>query len=124
MKAMHGLMTRRFSTALQDDAQQAINAYLLAISLTGDSLSLWVPVAFFVLTFVVVDAFPDIVIRTYVSKGHINMGLMLLAYVLGTIAFGWYGLFLGPLVLVVFIHFVRRVLPNLVEASAFRFVTD
>lgn len=98
--------------------------YLLVRSLTGDGVPLWVPVAFFLVTATVIDTIPDVFIRSYVSKGNINMGLMLLSYVFGTFAFGWYGLFLGPVVIVVFINFARRVLPNLVETGRERLVTD
>ena len=82
------------------------------------------PVAFAVVTFLVVDAVPDIYVRAYVSRGDINMGLMLLAYTLGVIVFGWYGLFFGPMVLVVFLHFARRVFPNLVHLGSVRLVDD
>ncbi|NHN42718.1 AI-2E family transporter [Halorubellus sp. JP-L1] len=73
----------------------------------------WVPVAFLAITFVVVDTIPDLLLRSYVSKGGINMGLMILAYALGAEAFGWWGVFFGPIVLVVFLHFAQRVLPSL-----------
>ncbi|WP_313696171.1 AI-2E family transporter [Halorarum halobium] len=98
--------------------------YLLVRSLTGDVVPLWVPVAFFVVTVVVVDTVPDVFIRSYVSKGNVNMGLMLLSYVFGTFAFGWYGLFLGPVVLVLFVHFATRILPNLVETGRKRVFTE
>ena len=39
------------------------------------------------------------------------MGLVLLGYVLGVMAFGWYGLFLGPLV-VVAVHFAHPIFPT------------
>jgi len=46
------------------------------------------------------------------------MGLLLLTYVLGVVAFGWYGVFFAPIVLVVFIHFVRDILPVLLGSDA------
>lgn len=98
--------------------------YLFVRSLAWNQLPVWVPVAFVVVTAFVVDFLPDIFVRSYVSKGHINMGLMLLAYTLGVIVFGWYGLFLGPLVLVVFLHFARRVFPNVVDLGAIRLVDE
>jgi hypothetical protein len=39
------------------------------------------------------------------------------AYILGPVLFGWYGLFLGPLILVLVVHFVRLVLPELVTGK-------
>ncbi|ACM57671.1 AI-2E family transporter [Halorubrum lacusprofundi] len=80
--------------------------------------SLWFPVVFFLVTVVVVDVIPDFFIRSYVSKGELNMGLLLLTYVLGVVAFGWYGVFFAPIVLVVFIHFVRDILPVLLGSDA------
>jgi len=98
--------------------------YLFLRSLAWNELPLWVPVAFAVVTLVVVDFLPDVFVRSYVSKGDINMGLMLLSYTLGAIVFGWYGLFLGPLVLVLFLHFAERVFPNVVDRGSVRLVDE
>jgi predicted PurR-regulated permease PerM len=87
-----------------------------AVSRGGDPL--WFPVVFFLVTLVVVDVIPDFFIRPYVSKGELNMGLLLLTYVLGAVAFGWYGIFFAPIVLVVFIHFLRDILPSLLGLDA------
>lgn len=85
--------------------------YLLALAAVGGT-PVWHPVAFFVVTLVVVDTIPDFFIRSYLAaRGGVHMGLVLLGYVLGTMAFGWYGLFLGPLVVVVAVHFARSVFP-------------
>lgn len=99
-------------------------AYLFVRSLATDAFPLWVPVAFVVVAAFVVDFLPDIFVRSYLSKGGLNMGLMLLAYTLGVIVFGWYGLFLGPLVLIVFVHFAERVFPNVVDPGRTRLVDD
>lgn len=88
----------------------------------GDAL--WFPAMFFFVTLLVVDSFPDIVIRSYISKGDINMGLIMLSYVLGAYAFGWYGVFLAPVILVVFLHFAHRVFPNLLDPAETPVVTD
>ncbi|WP_050032399.1 AI-2E family transporter [Halorubrum halophilum] len=93
-------------------------AYLGWQSVSGGGTPLWFPVVFLVVTAAVVDVFPDIFIRSYLSKGEINMGLILLMYVLGAVAFGWYGVFLAPILLVVFIHFVEDILPALLGAEA------
>jgi len=39
------------------------------------------------------------------------------AYILGPLLFGWYGLFLGPVVLVLGVHFARLVLPELLHSE-------
>ena len=89
--------------------------YLLVEAVRSETTPLWFPVLFFVVTLLVVDSIPDFFIRSYVSKGDLHMGLVLSAYVLGSIAFGWYGIFLGPIVLVLFVHFLRNILPALVQ---------
>jgi predicted PurR-regulated permease PerM len=91
--------------------------YLVWQSVSSGDAPLWFPVVFFLVTAVVVDTVPDIFIRSYVSKGELNMGLILLMYVLGAVAFGWYGVFLAPIVLVVFVHFFRDILPVLLGAE-------
>lgn len=98
--------------------------YLVWQTVTTPEAPLWFPVVFLVVTVVAIDSFPDIVIRSYISKGQINMGLIMLSYVLGAVAFGWYGVFLAPVVLVVFLHFAHRVFPNLLDPAATRIVTD
>ena len=87
--------------------------YLVWQALRTDTTPLWYPAVFFMVTLIAVDAFPDFIIRSYVSKGDINMGLMLITYVLGVVAFGWYGVFFGPVVLVFFLNFSREILPEL-----------
>ena len=66
-----------------------------------------------VVSIVVVDVIPDFVLRPYVSGRGLHTGTVMLAFVLGPTLFGWYGLFLGPLILVLVTHFVRIVLPEL-----------
>lgn len=99
-------------------------AYLFVRSLAWGQLPVWIPIAFLVVTVVVIDVIPDVFIRSYVSRGGINMGLMMLSYVLGSIAFGWYGVFLGPIVLVLALHFATDVLPRLVEGRSILVTTD
>ncbi|WP_254761686.1 AI-2E family transporter [Natrinema marinum] len=78
----------------------------------------WHPVAFLVLTFVVVDTIPDFFARSYLSaRSGVHMGLVLLGYFLGTLAFGWWGLFFGPIVVVLAVHFADQRFPDL--ASTF-----
>ncbi|WP_408957495.1 AI-2E family transporter [Natrinema sp. 74] len=86
---------------------------LLGVALTTPT-PLWHPIAFFALTFVVVDTIPDFFARAFLSsRSGIHMGLVLLGYFLGTLAFGWWGLFLGPIVVVFAIHFAHHVFPDL-----------
>jgi predicted PurR-regulated permease PerM len=59
------------------------------------------PVAvLFVVSAVVVDFIPDFVIRAQVSSDETHTGLLLISYIVGPVVFGFYGLFLAPIVLV------------------------
>jgi len=99
-------------------------AVLIVRSFVLETLPVWTPIAFFLVTVVVVDFVPDLFIRSYVSKGTLHMGLVILSYVLGTQAFGWYGIFFGPVVLVVSVHFFREILPELVDGRVERLVVE
>ena len=71
-------------------------------------------IAFVAVSFVVVDTIPDLVLRPYVSGRSLHVGALMLAYTLGPLLFGWYGIFLMPMLLVFVVHFTRIVLPELV----------
>jgi predicted PurR-regulated permease PerM len=81
----------------------------------GDPL--WFPTAFLVVTVVFVDFIPDLVLRPYVSGRNLHVGLVMIAYILGPLLFGWSGLFLGPFLLVVVYHFIRLVFPALLNGD-------
>lgn len=87
--------------------------YLAFEALTGGVTPRWFPVAFFVVTLIVVDTIPDYFVRSYLSSGDITLGLVMLAYILGTMVWGWTGLFLGPILLVLFLQFAYDALPAL-----------
>jgi len=94
-----------------------VSAYLGVQTSMGDPNAAWFPVAFFVVSLVVVDTIPDLVLRPYVSGRNLHVGLVMLAYIFGPLLFGWYGIFLGPMILVLVVHFVRVVLPELVAGE-------
>lgn len=73
------------------------------------------PLAFIGFSYIIVDQIPDVVIRPYVSTKRIHMGLVMVAYIVGPFLFGWYGLFLGPTLLVLGLHFAHHILPFLLE---------
>jgi predicted PurR-regulated permease PerM len=81
--------------------------------------TLWFVVVFVAASFVVVDVIPDLGLRPYVSGRHIHTGAIMFAYILGPLLFGWYGLFLGPVLLVLVVHFGRVVVPALVAERHF-----
>lgn len=79
--------------------------------------AIWFPVVFFVVTLIIVDTIPDFIVRAYVSGRGMHFGMVMFAYVLGVAFFGWYGLFLGPIVLVMSLHFARTVFPELIRGE-------
>lgn len=91
---------------------------LFATSLFVDPGTVWFPVLFALVSAVLVDTIPDLVLRPFVSGRGIHIGAVMLAYIFGPLLFGWYGIFLGPLLLVVVIEFGRIVFPWLVEPTA------
>ena len=78
--------------------------------------TLWFPVLFAVASVAVVDAVPDRLLRPYVGERTLHAGAVMLSYVLGLLLFGWYGLFLGPLLLALTVEFGRLVAPALVAS--------
>lgn len=94
-----------------------VSLYLLALSLVTAPATVWFPVVFFAVTFVVVDTIPEFIIRPYVSGRNLHVGSVMFAYILGPLLFGWYGLFLGPLLLVVVADFARVVVPALLGST-------
>lgn len=85
--------------------------------LTGQ-LELLLPIGILALvSAVVVDFIPDIVVRAQVSSSETHTGLLLIAYILGPSVFGFYGLFLAPIVLVCTTNAVRILLPYVLSGD-------
>ncbi len=91
-----------------------VTAVITAIGLIENGfVGLLFPVTFFVVALVVVDSIPDFIARPYISsRGGISTGVIFFSYVLGPLTFGWYGLFLGPLIFVIIYEFVELILPK------------
>jgi predicted PurR-regulated permease PerM len=68
---------------------------------------------FLVVAVVVVDTIPDLVLRPYFSGERTHVGLLMLAYIFGPVVFGFYGLFLAPIILVLGLTFAETALPRL-----------
>ena len=73
---------------------------------------------FYLLLFLVginvfVDFTPDLLIRPFVSGRNIPKGVLILTYMMASIVFGFLGLFLGPMILVSVMGFMREILPRL-----------
>jgi predicted PurR-regulated permease PerM len=89
----------------------------LRVFVSGDTTALWFVGAFVAVSFVIVDTIPDLLLRPYVSGRNLHVGSVMIAYVLGPLLFGWYGLFLLPVLLVATVHFGRIVLPELIDKT-------
>ncbi|MEF8806670.1 AI-2E family transporter [Natronomonas sp.] len=85
--------------------------------LGGDPSMLIYVVGFLALAVVIVDTIPDLLLRPYLSGNRTHVGLLLLAYIFGPIIFGFYGLFLAPILLVLALTFVDVALPPLLGAE-------
>lgn len=70
-------------------------------------------VGFLLVAAVVVDTIPDIVLRPYFSGKTTHVGLLMLAYIFGPVVFGFHGLFLAPIVLVLALTFADTALIQL-----------
>lgn len=92
--------------------------YLAALAATTDPQLLWFPALFFVVSLIFVETIPDLILRPYISGRNLHVGLVMFSYLFGPLMFGWYGLFLGPLLLVVLVHFGRIVIPELAQSVA------
>jgi predicted PurR-regulated permease PerM len=78
-----------------------------------DPVLLWYPVVFLVVMALVFDNVVRTYIRPYLSGRMFSTALVMFAYLLGPALFGWYGIFLGPLLLVLIVGFIRQILPVL-----------
>ncbi|MFC5972687.1 AI-2E family transporter [Halomarina salina] len=93
-----------------------VGAYLLWLAAQGEA-SFVFPVGFLLFSFLFLDLFPQTFVQPYLAGQSIHVGLTVFAYILGTTLFGWYGLFLGPLLMVLMVQFVRIVFTELVHDS-------
>jgi predicted PurR-regulated permease PerM len=94
-------------------------AVVLAVgALLNNPAGLWFPVLFVVVAVVIVDLLPDQFLRPYVSGRSLHVGAVMLAYTFGPLMFGWYGIFLGPLLLVAIVECGRHLVPALVTTDA------
>ncbi|WP_255148979.1 AI-2E family transporter [Halorarius halobius] len=73
---------------------------------------------FLVVAVVVVDTIPDLILRPILSGETTHVGLLMLAYTLGPVVLGFYGLFFAPILLVVALTFADTALPRLLGVDA------
>lgn len=90
----------------------AVNAWM-----TGD-FSLFIPVVLFTLICaVIVDFIPDFFIRAHISGEQTHTGMLLVSYIIGPIVFGFYGLFLAPILLILIINAIHILLPYVLSGN-------
>lgn len=73
----------------------------------------WFLLMFLIAVNLLVDIIPDLVLRPYISGREIHTGMILFSYIFGSIVFGFVGLFLGPMIVILAINFITIVLPRI-----------
>ena len=96
-----------------------IAGYLTWRAIRADASLLIYPIAFLIVAFLFLDLVPQSIVRPYISGQTMHNGAVLFAYILGAALFGWYGLFFGPLLLVLVVQFANVVLGNLLRGQPF-----
>lgn len=94
-----------------------ITVYLGAVAGITNPRLLWFPLVFLLVSVLLLDGLTELILRPYISGRNLHVGLVLFAYILGPLMFGWYGLFFGPLILVLIVHLARIVLPELIHGE-------
>lgn len=82
----------------------------VAVAAGQTALLLYVGV-FFVAAGIFVDFIPDFFIRALISGDNTHTGMLLVSYIVGPTVFGFYGLFLLPILLILFINATHILLP-------------
>ncbi|ADJ16623.1 permease [Halalkalicoccus jeotgali B3] len=93
----------------------AVLVYLSILALRSYLTLLWFPGLFFIVMNLAFDSIIRIYVRPSLSGRLFPIGLVMFAYLLGPPIFGWYGIFLGPFVMVVVVQFLREPLAILVS---------
>ncbi|MFH5843386.1 AI-2E family transporter [Haladaptatus sp. CMAA 1909] len=91
----------------------AVVLFLAVVALETDPIRLWFPLLFLAVMEIVFDNVVRTYIRPSLSGRLFPTSLIMFAYLLGPPVFGWYGIFLGPFVMVVTVQFLWVVFPGL-----------
>ncbi|SDJ73065.1 Predicted PurR-regulated permease PerM [Halovenus aranensis] len=91
----------------------AVNAWL-----AGEPTLVWPVGVLFVYSAIVLDFIPDLFIRAQFSGEATHSGLLMIAYVVGPVLFGFYGLFLMPILLILAINAVTILLPYVLSGDS------
>ncbi|SDN22334.1 Predicted PurR-regulated permease PerM [Halogranum gelatinilyticum] len=91
-----------------------VAGYLATVAVRTDPTSLWFPLAFLAVMELPFDNLIRVYVRPALSGRLVPMSFIVFAYLLGPPLFGWYGIFYGPLLMVVVVLFFQSKLPELV----------
>ncbi|WP_440008484.1 AI-2E family transporter [Halomicrococcus sp. SG-WS-1] len=91
--------------------------YVGGVAATQGGLSLVFPAGLLVVCFLFLDILPQTFLQPYISGRQTHTGMMMFAYLLGPMLFGWYGFFLLPMFLVLVLQAVRIVLSELLHGD-------
>lgn len=94
-----------------------IVVYLAAVALATDPRLLWFPAVTGLAGVFGLDSIVRYGVRPYLSSHGTPSVVMLVGYVLGSAVFGWYGVFLAPIVVVAIRQFLDSVFPALVRGD-------
>jgi predicted PurR-regulated permease PerM len=92
-------------------------AYLGLQALSSNSAGLLFVFSVLVVYFLVLDILPQTFIQPYITGRQLDMMIMMFAYILGPILFGWYGFFLLPIIFILILEAIRIPLPELVRGE-------
>jgi predicted PurR-regulated permease PerM len=62
---------------------------------------------FFVVCLIFVTTLPDVAVRPIIASKKIDIGLIVLGFITGTLAFGAIGIIMGPLIIISWVAFVK-----------------
>ena len=91
--------------------------YLAWIAAGQGGAAMLYPIGLLVVSFLVLDILPQTFLQPYITGNQIHVGIMMFAYLLGPMLFGWYGFFLLPLFFVLVIQAVRIVVTELIHGE-------
>lgn len=94
-----------------------VAVYLGLNAVESDPQTLWFPVVVAIVALLVLDLLPIMVIRPVFAGQSTHRGAMMFSYIFGGLLFNWYGVFLGPLLLIAAIHLVRVGLSELAHGD-------
>ncbi|WP_436926741.1 AI-2E family transporter [Halosimplex amylolyticum] len=91
--------------------------YLAIAAFRADGTAIALVGGVAVVYFLVLDFLPQTFLQPYISGRELDGMMLMFAYLLGPVMFGWYGFFLLPILFVAVLEAVRIVLPELIHGE-------